>query len=307
MSRFVATLLLTTLVSACASTPRDMPLARDTAPVPTTSVSEVRPSTDLKDVERLVETLPRETTLVVFDIDDTMLTATAEPPQEHFFGSDRWFRWQMDLPSDHREKIRCLLDDVLAIDYEAARLRPTQPDAAQIFNRIPNDKLFLTSRSPNYRGGTERELRHIGVALPALILGKEPILLEFLDKDTRRQMSYANGLYMTSGADKGKALLQLFGDIRRYKTVILADDGGKNIAKMKDALALANIDYYGLRYDRIKLDPFPAPLPPVSQAQIDESRAAMTRWLVFMRDLYPERYEALKSTCGHFPIDESVH
>lgn len=307
MLRFVATLLLTFLVTACASTQCDMPIAIDVAPGPKTSVSEVRPSRNLKDVEQLIQTLPEETTLVVFDIDDTMLTATAEPPQEHFFGSDRWFRWQMDLPNDDREKIRCLLEDVLALDYEAARLRPTQPDAGEIFNRIPNDKLFLTSRSPNYRGGTERELRNIGVALPALIPGKEPILLEYVHGNSRRPMSYVNGIFMTSGVDKGKALMQLLGDDRRYKTVVLVDDGGKNIYKMKDALALEDIDYYGLRYDLIKLDPFPEPLPPVTQAQIDESRVAMTRWLVFMRDLYPERYEVLNSTCGYFPIDESAH
>lgn len=328
MSRIATTVLLALVVGGCANSPSRVSLGSDVElattetalkvcqfngredlgrPAPTASISEVCRTEDLKDVERLAQFLPRASTLVVFDIDDTVLTATAERPHERFFGSDRWFRWQMDLPNDNREKIRCLLEDVLPLDYEAARLRPTQPDAAKIVNRIPNERMFLTSRSPNYRGGTERELRHVGVAPLGLILGKEPALLEFVDKDTRRPMSYANGIYMTSGADKGRALIQLLGDVRSYKTVILVDDGGKNIGKMKDALAQENIDYYGLRYDRIKLDPYPVPLPPVSEAQIDESRAAMKRWLAFMRDLYPERYEELTRTCGNFTLDDPTY
>jgi len=314
-------LLLTLLASGCAnpriktSSPADAGQARadvalrdcrfeergDLKPfLPATPASEVCRTEDLKDVERLTQTLPKETTLVIFDIDDTMLTATGESPDDHFFGSDAWFRWQMDLPKDSSDKIGCLLDDLLAFDYESARLRLTQPDAAQIFNRITNDKLFLTSRSLNYRGGTERELLYRGIVLPAQLPGHGPIFLR--DDEKNLPMNYANGIFMSSGANKGKALVKLLGDKHRYRIVILVDDGGKNIFRMKEALAEKTIDYYGLQYERIKHDPYPNALPLPTQPQINESRNAMTRWLTFMRDQYPARYAALKSTCGDYPL-----
>jgi uncharacterized lipoprotein YbaY len=260
------------------------------------AVSNIRDSTDLRDVEALAHALPFESTLVVFDIDDTVLTA------QRFFGSDTWYRWQSKLPPESPDKVQCLFNGLLGFDYEAARLKPTQPDAAEIFNRIPNDKLFLTSRSPDYRGGTERELRNIGILWPPSIVGAPTIVV-----DDGKHMVYDNGIYMTIGHDKGlalEALLQVKG-AKRYQTVILVDDGGENIDRMRRVLAKMNINYYGMRYFRIKEDPYPKPFPPPTPEQIGQARAEMTHWLKFMRDQYPERYAALK--CGSFPIPNSRH
>lgn len=264
------------------------------------SLSEACQTTDLMDVDGLAKLLATKTTLVVFDIDDTVLTPSSAPQRVHFFGSDRWYRWQTSLANDDKEKIRCLYSDVLPLDYEAARLHVTQANAAKIFNGIPNDKLFLTSRSPNYRGGTERELQNAGIKLPSLLPGHVP---EFVQLDGH-SMTYANGIYMTGGANKGDALVALLGSEHRYRAVVFADDGGKNIESMKKALSLAKtrIDYYGLQYNRVKKDPYPLALPGPSPDEVAESRATMKAWLSFIRDTYPERYEELKRTCGDFPI-----
>lgn len=296
MNRLVPFVLMTAL-SGCATTPSPPPAAAPTAlvtqaPPPSRPVvSNILDSKNLHDAEALAHSLPLEATLVVFDIDDTILTAP------RFFGSDTWYRWQKNLPDDDQNKITCLFTDLLGFDYEAAGLMPTQVDAAEIFNRIPNDKLFLTSRSPDYRGGTERELVGNGVVLPSLILGQSP---QLLINSASKRMTYDRGIYMTAGFDKGEALVQLLDGSKKYTAVILVDDGAFNIERMQIALKKEGIDYYGVRYFKIKEDPHPTLLPVPSPGQIAESRAEMTHWLHFLSEQYPERFAVLK--CGNFPI-----
>lgn len=254
---------------------------------------EIRPIKDLKEVSKLLEALPRSETLVIFDIDDTLLTSpdlnSTRRPQ--FFGSDRWFIWQdKELKKGDTDKLACLFD-VIAINYEVATQQPTQPDAAEIVNRIANDKLMLTSRSPAYRGGTERELEKADFDFMAP-LGSEKFLI--LEGSSSVPMTYINGILMTRGADKGKVLQEL---LKRtgltYRNIVLVDDTEKNIESMRKALSITSMKYFGLRYENVKADPPPV----VTDAQIAEHRKAWRDWLDFLASVYPEREARLQSEC----------
>ncbi|MFT6898895.1 MAG: hypothetical protein ACJA13_003322, partial [Paraglaciecola sp.] len=51
-------------------------------------ISQIQQVADLTAAIKQAQALPLSSTLVVFDIDDTLLTAT------EFFGSDKWYDWQ---------------------------------------------------------------------------------------------------------------------------------------------------------------------------------------------------------------------
>jgi hypothetical protein len=265
------------------------------------AISQVRAITDLKQAEALASGLPRASTLVVFDIDDTLLTAPdiGTPAHPQFFGSDRWYVWQSkELQAGDPDKIGCLFD-VIALNYEAATQKPTQPDAPAIVGRIANDRLILTARSPDYRGATERELAKTGFAPIPALAPEDAVIFRWL-ANGGGYMTYANGILMTRGANKGDALLALLGRIgRSYANVILVDDGEKNIQAMKAALAAKSINYYGLRYEGIKSDP----LPPVTPRQIEESRAAIRDWSHLLERIYPERKARYEAECTQSAYD----
>src|SRR5690606_34196828 len=123
--------------------------------------------------------------------------------------------------------------------------------------------------NPLYRGGTLRTLRDAGYALPAMLGGQaEGRSWDFRKAAEARpvHVAYDQGVFMTTGQDKGQVLLDL---LRRlglhYERVVLVDDGEKNIANMQAALRTAGIDYLGLHYTRVDKT--------IGQADADAGRA----------------------------------
>jgi hypothetical protein len=299
MPRHLLILVAAIALSACASQP-----ATRSSPAPlATAKSETFTIKDLKEAETLAASLPLETTLVVFDIDDTLLTTPdiGTPPHPQFFGSDRWYVWQnKELKEGDADKLKCLFD-IIAINYELGTQKATQPDAPDVVARIANDKMLLTSRSPNFRGATVRELRDAHYA-PIATIDDKPDAIDgemfVIPEAGTTRMTYADGIFMTRGYDKGEALIRLLERVGKrdaYSTVILVDDGQSNIDKMKAALAKSNINYYGLRYEGIKTDPPPA----VTGDELTEARASWQQLRDFFDQSQPARGERLrKGQCG---------
>lgn len=261
---------LVILLTACAA-----PTIR-----PDAAASVVRDIDDLALVApALAETGKR--TLLVLDIDDTLLTSTG------FFGSDKWYEWQKTLPADDPGRVACLFD-VIALNYEAGDQRATQSDGPALVNGLAVDKLLLTSRNPLYRGGTLRTLRDAGYALPAMLGGQA----EGRSWDFRKtpeaapvRVLYDQGLYMTTGQDKGLALLDLLRRSNlRYDRVVLVDDGKKNIDNMRAALRDAGIDYLGLHYTRIDKS--------IGADDVSAGRAGWRAWRQLLAATYPQRLQA---------------
>ena len=277
--RRLTPLLLAALLTACSAAPLR-------APGP--ARSEVRQTADLAAIApALAESSKR--TLLVLDIDDTLLTSAG------FFGSDTWYEWQKTLAADDPGKVPCLFD-VIALNYETGSQQPTQPDGPALVNALAVDKLLLTSRNPLYRGGTLRTLHEAGYTLPAS-LGASP---EGRSWDFRKtpdarpvRVVYDQGLFMTTGQDKGRVLLDLLQRLHlRYDRVVLVDDGEKNIANMQAALRNAGIDYLGLHYTRID-----------KTVDAEEARAGRDGWQAWRRLLagtYPQRLQTLeRGACSY--------
>lgn len=279
MKTRLAGLVAALLLTACATHSR----TADTAPVSTVEESQA-----LGDVLPLLQAPKR--TLVVFDIDDTVLTS------ETFFGSDHWYEWQKTLAAGDPGFVPCRFD-VIALNYEAGTQRPTEPQGPELVNGIQTDRLFLTARNAAYRGATERELARAGYTFPTP-LGRSVDGMSFswtAPGGKPATVEYANGIYMVSGQDKGKLLLALLERLGlQYGRVILVDDGRRNIDAMRDALRTAGIDYHGLHYTRVRK---PVPVTPELAREGIAGWASMRE---FLSETFPTRLKELESGRCHY-------
>lgn len=267
-------MVLVLLLTGCAATPFRSPIH----PI----VSNVRDIADLREIAQALaaQTLP---TLLVLDIDDTLLAS------DTFFGSDRWYEWQKTLRPNDPGRVPCTFD-VIALNYEIGTQHATQPDSGpEAINAIGSDKLILTARNPNYRGGTERELMRAGYMLPMMLTrdGTARIYNWQADAGQRSvEVDYRHGIFMVSGQDKGRLLVDLLGRMgRRYRSIVLVDDGERNIVAMRDALAKAGVDYLGLHY--IGVD------KTVSDADRRDGIRAWEAWSALIAQQYPQRLARL--------------
>ena len=180
------------------------------------------------------------TVLVVFDIDDTLLES------DNFFGGDTWYNWQrgrtlVDIEGkpitiDEKDKISCLFSKLGTL-YELGTYHPTEAGAVALVANLQSqfDLIALTSRSPDYRGGTERELKRAGYKFKAAHLLDKSKALAYLFNDGKntRPVSYQNGIVMSTGLNKGEVLDDLLNRINRtYSAIYFIDDSRKNVDNM---------------------------------------------------------------------------
>ncbi|MCK9609125.1 MAG: DUF2608 domain-containing protein [Methylomonas sp.] len=247
-------------------------------------ISEVVPSKNLSDVKNyLAPELGRA--LVVFDIDDTLLTSEA------FFGSDHWYQWQGTLDRNDPHYVPCKFD-VNAINYETETFKKTEAHSDETVNSLAADKLFLTARSPYSRGPTLRELKNAGYVLPLPLNGDPNGLMygwQANPNATEAAVGYDDGVLMVSGQNKGSLLLDLLAKLNlHYEHIILIDDGIKNIKAMQAALLEAGIHYHGLHYTRIEKK------LPVEQRLIAEANAAWLGLQNYLAQTFPHRLAQLR-------------
>jgi len=252
-------------------------------------------SDNLQDVGNILAPLSTATTLVVFDIDDTLLAMPFEKgstTQHTFFGSDTWFSWQVGM--DKPKRVACLFD-FIGINYETGTMIPT-PHAADAVRGVSSDKLILTARNPYYREGTERELSDAHIPSPAPITARPNAIV--LSPDLSTAMTYINGIFMTRGYNKGEALMGLLKELgvdHKYTDVVLVDDGWKNQLQMNAAVSARGIQFHGLLYTGVKTDPskdvVDGPMKPfvVTDDQARQATAAYSAWRESLKSAYPER------------------
>lgn len=279
MRKLAAGLSLLFALTSCASS-GSSPTRSSAAPVAAQAESPVSvvppPTKDFNDVAKLLAGLSAPTTLLVLDIDDTLLTSNT------FFGSDQWFNWQMSKSTPEADKVHCPFD-VTALSYEIGTMKLPQEGIPAIVAGIAVDKLILTARGPVSRSPTERELVKNEYQFPAQLTPNGEAL-SFTVPGGRDRLTYENGIFMVKGLNKGVMLLELLKRLgRTYKTVVLVDDGEKNIEAMRAALAQANISYYGLHYLAVDKPPV---LP---EALAAEGRQAWERFLAFLDQHSPVR------------------
>lgn len=245
----------------------------------------------LQQVEKYAAEFGGERVLVVMDIDNTLLAMDRD------LGSDQWFEWQEYLLDAEPNSPQLVGDDfgellaaqgLLFAAYSMHPPEPEQPAQVAEMQKRGIDTLVLTSRGEDYRASTLRELKRAGYdfakSAPAIRLferhaGKRyetgsrfvpydlgaPENFGLTARDAElyslpvepREVSYADGVLMTSGQHKGAMMLVfLHLVLQEYDAVVYVDDHVRHVSRVYDALSRRGIEVTTFRYthedDRVK-------------------------------------------------------
>jgi len=192
--------------------------------------------------------------LMVMDIDNTILTSTTD------LGSDVWYQWQrgkLDIKPTASQKVTCLFEDSIGLLYELAPMKLTENNLNQTISNWQisgHTVMALTSRAPKYRAATERELarNQVDLSSSALVpVGQDTLM--FREK-RGRELSYMQGVMMTSGMNKGDMLQYLLEKTgREFAAIVFVDDSQKNIEDMYKAYQqVKNVDMRIFHYTHIE-------------------------------------------------------
>ncbi len=234
--------LLLLFLAACASTPRAKSSLQESS-----SLAYV-----VEDALSAAKIYGADHVLVVFDIDNTLMA------MKQGLGSDQWYDWQSKLqladPCDAH-----LVSDRLAVQgalYYVSSMRPTQSDAAELVRRLQDEGLrviALTSRGPNFRLPTFRELRRNGYSFYASAIGPERGYPEvFVPAGGTRGARYEDGVFMTAGQDKGDMLRALLDKTGTPwpAVIVMADDKEHNLRAVMQAFEGSGSAVHAWRYSR---------------------------------------------------------
>jgi len=258
---------------------------------------------DLRIVQDLADRLPRASTLVVFDIDDTLLTTEKLADDSHaFYGGDRWYVWQGELSKEDKNKVGNCLVELITYNYRVLPMFATQPNAPDIVGQIPTDKLLLTSRGPANWESTIRELQGAGYSTISPSVSAETFEFMYTEGDRTDPVMYRDGIMMTSGFNKGHMLERIL-DLsdKKYANVILVDDTQRHIDRMRAALEDSDITFYGTRYTGIKNDGVnpdgTSMLPIVTAEQMASHERGFGAMKALLAQMSPSTFKRFEDGC----------
>lgn len=194
-----------------------------------------------------------EQILVVFDIDNTLLTANQD------FGSLGWDMWQQQqVIESGKHAVTDSLEKLFAIEnvlFTLGRMSPPEafiPHQIKALQNIGVRVIALTSRGPAMRSATEREMMRNGYDLNAL-----PIHAGFPgsyipEVDKKRSVSFQNSIYMTSGQHKGLMLRHLMKKTNTdFSSIVFVDDQKKHATQMLETFEGSSKDVLVFRYGNL--------------------------------------------------------
>lgn len=204
----------------------------------------------------------RDEVILVFDIDNTLLT-TNQP-----LGGDAWFGWQEYLLEDDQADKSQLVGEnfteLLTVQgqlYALSRMSPTEAELPAIVKDLQQvgRSVLLTSRGYDFRNSTERELEQNGFVFDQstqMIMASKGFAGKYLPYDLEhpqavglkesdmdlvknkkaRIVTYMDGLYMTAGQHKGVMLKTLLYRLKAHpKAIFFVDDHQKHTVNMANA------------------------------------------------------------------------
>ncbi|PCI40007.1 MAG: hypothetical protein COB53_02180 [Elusimicrobia bacterium] len=192
-----------------------------------------------------------ENLLVVFDIDNTLLTYSSDFPGSPWLSGE--FRKIYGCsPKADRATTNQRKKDLLAIAKAARAIAPHRvvpTDAVKNIKKLQAAGvpiLVLTSRGEEESGPTLEAFKALGIDFTKTGLGAN------FTKKFKRDTKYEGGIYFTAGQHKGKMLQAILKETNKsYDFVMFIDDKGKHIDRVYATLEEAgNVSYHGVRYGK---------------------------------------------------------
>ena len=287
MKHVLTIILFSCLLSSCASAPQANPAA-----------VKVQATDNFADVDLLVaqkiQQYSNKQVLVVVDIDNTLLTTAGD------LGGDIWYQWQrgeLDIKPTAQQTVSCLFEDNIALLYELAPMVVTEtgvPTYVRDWQQQGLTVFALTSRSPKVRAATERELARAGIDFSQSALSAQGKPVPLLREKLSREMSYMQGVMMTSGMNKGEMLGYLLDNTQRqFDAIIFVDDSEKNVHNLYNYFtAKSNLDMTIFHYTRIENHRKAAHGGVLTQNQAEKMAEQWQQLSATLQQIFPARKQA---------------
>ncbi len=184
-------------------------------------------------------------TLVIFDIDNTII----EPVQT--LGSDQWFGHRISHWSDQGlepdEAVEKALSEWMAVQ-NITKVKLVEPETARIIKHL-QDRGFtvmgLTTRGLGMSTRTNEQLKSVGVHLETTAPTKDDVF--FMNE---RGVLMRGGTLFTANTHKGEALFKFLDKINvEPKMILFINDKRSHIVPMKETASKRGVPFIGLRYN----------------------------------------------------------
>jgi len=200
---------------------------------------------EIKNMSELPKYTNEPNTLVIFDIDNTILEPTNE------LGSDQWFsacvKKEIDSGLNKIEAINKVVPSYIAAQQKA-KVKLVEPQTSKIISSLQKQKipmLALTARGIELSNCTFSQLKSIKVNLSL----KSPWKKELTFSDCPFQANYRNGIIFCTQNNKGQ-ILNKFLDMTAFKPskIVFIDDRKSHLEDVEKELENTKISFIGLRY-----------------------------------------------------------
>lgn len=219
----------------------------------------IQPVSTFEAIDRHISTLKPSRTLLLFDIDNTLLRTLTD------IGSTEWIRWQESLVDHDRTHKFCVRPDreTLYLTYQKwmNKARPSttvmDPHAPALLRRYSDEGfslLLLTARGSNIADITHEQFRNLyGDNIMSILQDS------FVDHDPNSLSSahdclLRNGIFFASGRDKGLCVLQILDYLKSkhgldFDSLVFADDSDRECRTVAKAMKDNSISTMVFRYD----------------------------------------------------------
>lgn len=200
------------------------------------------------EIKKMESILPKieQDTLVIFDIDNTIL----EPTQ--MLGSDQWYGYRLKFHLDAGLSTDKAIDIALSEWIKVQLKTPVQavekstPKIIKNLQKKNITVMALTARPIELQKATELQLRSVGVDLR----GSQVLGARDVDVEGEHPSLFKHGsLFVGPKNNKGEVLVKFLEQINYHpQRIVFIDDKEKHILNVGDALKELKLSYIGFRY-----------------------------------------------------------
>lgn len=196
---------------------------------------------DISDLEEILSHVTAKT-LVVFDIDNTLLQAKLH------LGSVAWGDYMIQSLVDKgvsEEGAKEIMNQLWTAVQPSIPIQPVDEKTSEIINRLQDQGvslICLTARAPHERSYTHKQLHHIGIDFK----GEEELKTFDLDREA---LFHRNVLFATPFNKKSEVLLHFLGQgALDVEQVIFVDDKYAHVEDVTMNLEKKGIRCVGIRF-----------------------------------------------------------
>lgn len=218
-------------------------------------------------VENILKIINKKDVLVIFDVDDVLITPSEENDFRHPYRTMLWNDITNELPLN---KIVVLESIILSSSQRIL----VESRIANMFDYLKSQQIptiALTATGTGNFGIIQqkedfriKELQNVNIFFEHVtpLHGKcrlpELENTNFIFSECKGIPMLKSGIIFTAGVDKGLILEQIFSQYSYYpKTIVFIDDNFQNINSLENLCIKLKINFYGFHYKAASLIPLP--------------------------------------------------